>query len=393
MSQITRCPFCRTSFKVVADQLRISDGWVRCGQCKQVFDASQHLHVLEPAPLLPDLPLGDLRPPPTPGAPPAPQVWSSGRARSAEVAAAEPEIGFEETRAPEPPPLPIPVPPVGWEVPRPAVPSFLVADEPRSALQPCLPQEPLALPSLLLNEAVLAGSEPENPSAEADPSENAISPDSNKDAPEPEMAVVTLKDDAEEVPSQPSKPQSEAPEAQRTGEAPAEPEFVKAARRSAFWRRPAVRAAMLLAIVALTGLLALQVVVQERDVLAARYPSVRPWLADLCSSFHCKVQAPRRISAVVIDSSSFVKARGDATTYQLQVSLKNTSASVVAMPALELSLTDAQDQVVLRRVLLPRDVAAPAELVAGGVWSGVLAARVALNASQVAGYRLLAFYP
>lgn len=395
MSQITRCPFCRTSFKVVADQLRISDGWVRCGQCKQVFDASQHLHVLEPAPLLPDLPLEDLRPPPTPGAPPAPQVWSSGRARSAEVAAAEPEVGFEEKRAPEPPTRLIPVPPVGWEVPRPAVPPFLVADEPRSALQAGLPQEPLALPSLRLNEAVLAGSEPENPSAEADPSENAISPDSNKDAPEleTETAALTPKDGAEEVPSQPSTPRSEAPEVQRMGEALAEPEFVKAARRNAFWRRPAVRAAMWLAIVALTGLLALQVAVRERDVLAARYPSVQPWLADLCDSFHCKVQAPRRISAVVIDSSSFIKERGDATTYQLQVSLKNTSAAVVAMPALELSLTDAQDQVVLRRVLLPRDVAAPAELVAGGVWSGVLAARVALNASQVAGYRLLAFYP
>ena len=43
MSQITRCPQCQTRFKVVDDQLRISDGWVRCGKCKSVFDALAHL--------------------------------------------------------------------------------------------------------------------------------------------------------------------------------------------------------------------------------------------------------------------------------------------------------------------------------------------------------------
>jgi predicted Zn finger-like uncharacterized protein len=43
MSLITRCPACQTLFKVVPDQLRISEGWVRCGQCDEIFDASQHL--------------------------------------------------------------------------------------------------------------------------------------------------------------------------------------------------------------------------------------------------------------------------------------------------------------------------------------------------------------
>jgi predicted Zn finger-like uncharacterized protein len=45
MSLITRCPACATMFKVVRDQLRISGGWVRCGQCAEVFDASAHMVV------------------------------------------------------------------------------------------------------------------------------------------------------------------------------------------------------------------------------------------------------------------------------------------------------------------------------------------------------------
>ena len=40
MSLITRCPACGTMFKVVPDQLKISEGWVRCGHCAEVFDAS-----------------------------------------------------------------------------------------------------------------------------------------------------------------------------------------------------------------------------------------------------------------------------------------------------------------------------------------------------------------
>lgn len=53
MSLITRCPSCQTLFKVVPDQLRISDGWVRCGQCDEIFDAVLHLLQAPPAPELP----------------------------------------------------------------------------------------------------------------------------------------------------------------------------------------------------------------------------------------------------------------------------------------------------------------------------------------------------
>jgi predicted Zn finger-like uncharacterized protein len=43
MDLIACCPACRTRYKLVPDQLRISDGWVRCGQCDEIFDASQQM--------------------------------------------------------------------------------------------------------------------------------------------------------------------------------------------------------------------------------------------------------------------------------------------------------------------------------------------------------------
>lgn len=42
----TRCPDCRTVFKVTLAQLKARDGLVRCGRCTQVFRADQHLYAL-----------------------------------------------------------------------------------------------------------------------------------------------------------------------------------------------------------------------------------------------------------------------------------------------------------------------------------------------------------
>ncbi|WP_213952972.1 DUF3426 domain-containing protein [Variovorax sp. dw_954] len=59
MSLVTRCPSCETTFKVVRDQLRISDGWVRCGRCSQVFDATLELREAPDAVSMPAAPAGE----------------------------------------------------------------------------------------------------------------------------------------------------------------------------------------------------------------------------------------------------------------------------------------------------------------------------------------------
>ena len=47
MSLATRCTHCGTIFKVVQDQLKVSEGWVRCGRCNEVFNALPTLFDLE----------------------------------------------------------------------------------------------------------------------------------------------------------------------------------------------------------------------------------------------------------------------------------------------------------------------------------------------------------
>ena len=43
MSLATRCTSCGTAFRVVQDQLKVSEGWVRCGRCDAVFNALKGL--------------------------------------------------------------------------------------------------------------------------------------------------------------------------------------------------------------------------------------------------------------------------------------------------------------------------------------------------------------
>jgi hypothetical protein len=98
------------------------------------------------------------------------------------------------------------------------------------------------------------------------------------------------------------------------------------------------------------------------------------------------------LDGVAIEGSSFNRlASGD---FRLNLSLRNTERLELATPSLELSLTDAQDQVVFTRVIHPRDMQAPAVLLPRRDWSGglTLALEPPLS-SQVAGYRVLAFYP
>ena len=47
MALTTRCPQCHAVFRVVADQLKLRGGLVRCGQCATVFDAISALSYLE----------------------------------------------------------------------------------------------------------------------------------------------------------------------------------------------------------------------------------------------------------------------------------------------------------------------------------------------------------
>jgi predicted Zn finger-like uncharacterized protein len=460
MSQVTRCPACGTRFKVVADQLRISQGWVRCGVCHEVFDASEDLQPLPTAPVnaagtsvagtpvaggashnpaefedddirefresmwLPTAPSGlpgraasGPAAPVAPSVPAAPAAPAVSTATTAAAARAEPSPSMPpaEVPAPEaPPPSPVTA----------KDPSASAAEESGSALPGAsLVDEILAAsraapkspPAAQAGQAVdgLLGPEPDTaapvPAPAKDeegapftrPHKPSDKPsDKSSDAPAPSVPTGLLRESEPQAQaSVPSPEFSRWPDSdgEGSGEAAAalpeaEPGFVRQARRKAFWRRPAVRVALVLGSLLGVGALAGQVMWGQRDALAVQHPSLAPALQTLCAMAGCELQPRRQIGDVVIGSSGF-RQLPRSGQYQWSLSLENRSDFPVAMPAVELTLTDAQDKLLLRRVIRLDQFGAPAQIEGHGEWSVTAPVEVQGLEAAVAGYRALVFYP
>jgi len=314
MSQITRCPACATMFRVADAQLAAAQGWVRCGQCAEVFEAG--LHWVADGPVV--------------------------------LAAADP-AGAEPAQAG-------------------------LAASPVQAASLARVTETLAPTDDALWTGPPAASRPEASAA----------------APWPQAPAESL----------------EFPEISQAHEQAQDEEvsFVQTARRRALWQSAPVRAALGLSCLALLAALLLQWVLHEKDPLAAQAPRLAPVLQALCRPLGCQIRPFRRIESLVIENASFSRSAPNA--YRLSFVFRNMGDAAIEMPALEVTLTDRQQQALVRRVLLPAQFGATADtLSAHGEQAGTLALKItgaeaaaASPASQagqlpVAGYRILAFYP
>jgi len=152
--------------------------------------------------------------------------------------------------------------------------------------------------------------------------------------------------------------------------------------------------AALLALAALAGQLAFY----YRTEVATLLPPTRPYLEEACRFLTCQVRLPRRPDLLSIESSDLQADARGANLVVLNAVIRNRAAYAQELPALELTLTDASEQPVLRRVLRPADYlpAQPARLLAQGIAPGAEAVlRVHFDTSGVhaTGYRLYLFYP
>jgi hypothetical protein len=183
-----------------------------------------------------------------------------------------------------------------------------------------------------------------------------------------------------------------------------EPQFLRQARAQERWQRPAVRAVLGLCAVLLLALGGVQAAWTWRNALASRWPQTRPALTQLCRLAGCTLAAPRRPQDLVIDTSAMSPATDGHLL--LTATLRNRSSEAVAYPALELTLTGQQEQIVVRKVIEPAQylalVTRPAHAGAirqqmlGGLAPGAelnIRLNLDLNAGEASGYTLYAFYP
>lgn len=144
------------------------------------------------------------------------------------------------------------------------------------------------------------------------------------------------------------------------------------------------------AIIALL-ILIVQALLFWRVDLATRHPDLRPLLTSLCNVAGCTVGLPSESALLKIETSDLHPAADGQL--ELVATLHNLAPYAQQWPLLELTLTDATDRAVARRVITPAEYGVKS---AEGFPSGSeFAVQIRLDAQTLpaAGYRLYLFYP
>ena len=393
MALATQCPHCGTLFRVAADQLKLRGGIVRCGACQQVFDGNTGLVDLN-------------APPPSPSVPPAPPAPPNPPASPVAEQAVTPDVpAADDTEQPI----------YTLEFDRALSPFGILPHASNEEPVEAAPETTTAVAEMPVDEEIVAAPPPDDePEPESEPEPE---PEPTLRPPAPDAPPLLLRESAGGSPPLVSpaappgarSPRSRAAEARsrrskltptRIEDTPKlrvpeidEPEFVRRGRQREQSGK-SVRIALIAGSVLLLLALVLQAMVSFRDVLAARYPALRPALALTCAVFGCKVGLPARPDALVIETGELITLGGNA--YTLSTVLRNGGDLALAWPSIELTLNDADDKPLVRRVFAPRDYApqladAPAGF--GARAEQPVKIHFRLEGLEPSGYHIAVFYP
>lgn len=364
MSLATRCSNCGTVFRVVQDQLLVSEGWVRCGRCREVFNAIENMFDLNQAPASESMPAS---------------------VRTAPPNEAEPRPSAHRTRTPA----------------HDDGPESLIPDDSISTPAATSRSFTHSRPSHVgrdpwggaTTEEVVRTSlwpESQRPETPADAAGGrGVRRDAAADADDDSV-------DGAERAGLPSEAQVDnllVSNARDTTFAPYEepPGFIVRAEKESQWRSPRVRFALRVAAWVLGVTLLMQVAMQHRDALAARWPVTEGALQSLCVPLGCKVEAPRKLQALKVEHASFTES-GTAGLYRLQVSLRNVDSTRVRMPALDLRLTTPRGETLSRRVVMASELGYNLPSLEGGQ-DVTLQGTLRVLQLNVNGFDVTVFYP
>lgn len=158
-------------------------------------------------------------------------------------------------------------------------------------------------------------------------------------------------------------------------------------------RRTALWALLSLLLLAIAGT---QASYAFRTEILVSYPQTRPLFDRACEWIGCSIDLPRLAEWLHIESSDLQQVDpGRAGEVELTVLLRNRASVAVEYPAIELTLTNAAEQVIARRVLMPAEYLDKSVRSEEGLRGrGELAIRLFLDTGTVraSGYRVYLFY-
>ncbi|WP_321965369.1 zinc-ribbon and DUF3426 domain-containing protein [Paraburkholderia sp. J7] len=203
--------------------------------------------------------------------------------------------------------------------------------------------------------------------------EPALGPRAGEPAPEPAFSALSPNDGA-------------SPFAV-TREAPARPR----GSRGLVWRILGT----LIAIV-LLALLVVQLAWWQRETVMVYWPDSQPLYQQACAQLGCRVLPPRDIDGLLVEPSDLRQVDNEPHHLELKVPLRNRFNVALAYPAIELSLLDRQNNIVVRRVLWPQDYVTPGTSIEAGLparTTQTMIVRLDTGDVVASNFRIEIFYP
>lgn len=338
----TRCPQCRTTFRITSQQLALREGRARCGNCRTVFNAFAALVNFK----------GER----VPGPGMTPMQHETMTLRDSVSA---PEGSFTA------------IPPV--------------ADTGKS-VRPLLPESQTGGDHSSISLRVITredGRETARESARAAPLRDT-------QPPAPAAASLALEDDLEDLPRR-KKARKSKPSPMALVLEPTQKPTLWQRLHLPSWCRPLF---YLVSLPCLTVLLLAQATLSLHDELVSTVPALKPALSAGCRWLHCEIHPLQDLDALSIPASDLQYDPQNAQQLLLAITLHNRSDRSVAYPRLSLELTDARDQMRARLIFTPENYLQPTvDANTGFPASSDLALRLLLRSSLPAsGYRLSLVY-
>jgi len=322
MALATRCPNCSAIFRVGAEQLTLRGGVVRCGSCRHVFNAIGHLEYVEPT---------------------APNAENKAPRRHRPAAA---DATHENRRPAAQPPATTPMQTPARKPPQPeqSAPANQVktpapTQRPAAAARSGVESAGTASPGIHGADALFLP-----PSADTSPLASAA-PESRREPepialPEPLLAAARQMD-AQQLAS--LEDDFSIPEL--------EPTFLRPKNSQI---NPYVRVGLWAACAVLAPALLVQLALLFRSSLIVHFPDLQPALAALCSPLDCSAQWPMRPELLAVVSSDLQAVPG-TSAMEFDAVIRNRAEFAMALPALELTLTDSLNRPLARKVFTPAD--------------------------------------
>ncbi len=133
-----------------------------------------------------------------------------------------------------------------------------------------------------------------------------------------------------------------------------------------------------------------------RDIIARQMPGLKPFLSAYCGVVGCQMILPRNADLITIESSDLKQFPERPNEIVVTALLRNRAGYAQALPTLELTLTDAADRAIVKRLIQPPDYVtekARIELGIEPLEEVNVALRLETKDVVAVGYRLFIFYP